>query len=85
MKNFLLGVLAALAVLATGPALAAEPSTMTPSSGNHAFMTAVPSDGYTVKDWYKQNVYDPHDCLNTATRRKGEVERGERRTIDFEP
>ena len=34
---------------------------------------------------HKQNVYDPHDCLNTATRRKGEVERGEWRTIDFEP
>jgi hypothetical protein len=53
----------ALAVLANGSVLAAEPSTMTPSSGDHAFMTAVPSDGYTVKDWYKQNVYDVEDVI----------------------
>jgi hypothetical protein len=37
--------------------------------------------GYT----HKQGVYDPHDWLNTAKQRKGEVERAERRTIDFEP
>ena len=34
---------------------------------------------------HKQAVYDPHDCLNTANRRKSEVERGEWRIIDFEP
>jgi hypothetical protein len=37
--------------------------------------------GYT----HKQGVYDPHDWLNTAKRRKGEVERDERGTTDFEP
>jgi hypothetical protein len=26
---------------------------------NDYFMNSRPSDGYTVKDWYKQNVYDP--------------------------
>jgi hypothetical protein len=57
VKKLLL--IAAFAVLANGSVLAAEPSTMTSSSGNPAFMTGVPSDGYTVKDWYKQNVYDP--------------------------
>jgi hypothetical protein len=58
----------ALAILAGGSALAAEPSTMTSSSGNPAFMTAVPSDGFTVKDWYKQNVYDP------SQKKIGEIE-----------
>ena len=49
--------------------------------------------GFERKDYFvmvigcthKQNVYDPHDCLNTAARRKGEVEHGNWRTIDFEP
>jgi sporulation protein YlmC with PRC-barrel domain len=66
VKKLLL--VAALAVLANGSVLAAEPSTMTPSAGDHAFMTAVPSDGYTVKDWYKQNVYDP------SQKKIGEIE-----------
>ena len=65
MKKLLF--VAAFAVLANGSVLAAEPSTMTPSSGNHAFMTAVPSDGYTVKDWYKQNVYDPAKIFRRIT------------------
>jgi phage-related protein len=34
---------------------------------------------------HKQNVYDPPDCLNTAARRRREVEHGKWRTIDFEP
>lgn len=34
---------------------------------------------------HKQNVYDPQSCLETAKRLKGEVERGQWRTISFEP
>lgn len=34
---------------------------------------------------HKMNVYEPHGCLETAKRIKGEVERGERTTISFEP
>jgi sporulation protein YlmC with PRC-barrel domain len=66
VKKLLL--VAAIAALASGSVLAAEPSAMTTSSGNSAFMTAVPSDGFTVKDWYKQNVYDP------SQKKIGEIE-----------
>ena len=34
---------------------------------------------------HKQRVYDPHDWLNTAKRRKGEVENGQWNTIEHEP
>jgi sporulation protein YlmC with PRC-barrel domain len=51
-------IISALALSLGGSAFAAEPSAMTSSSGNQAFMTALPSEGFTIKDWYKQNVYD---------------------------
>jgi phage-related protein len=34
---------------------------------------------------HKQGVYNPHDWLNTAKRRKGEVENGQWETIEHEP
>ena len=34
---------------------------------------------------HKQGVYDPHDWLQTAKKRKGEVENEEWSTIDHEP
>jgi PRC-barrel domain len=49
----------ALALLASSASFAAEPSTMSRSSGNEALMSAVPRDAVTVTDWYKQDVYDP--------------------------
>jgi hypothetical protein len=34
---------------------------------------------------HKQKVYDPHDWLKTAKRRKGEVENGHWNTVEHEP
>jgi sporulation protein YlmC with PRC-barrel domain len=50
MKRLPLLALGAGLLVATGSAMAATD-----------LMTSVPSNSVTVTDWYKQNVYDPHN------------------------
>lgn len=50
MKRLPLLALGAGLLVATGSAMAAN-----------ELMTSIPSDSYSVTDWYKQNVYDPQN------------------------
>ncbi len=67
MKRLPLLALGAGLLVATGTAMAAT-----------ELMTSIPSNSVTVTDWYKQNVYDPHntkigEIMDVLVSRDGKV------------
>jgi PRC-barrel domain protein len=50
-----------LALVTAGVLIASTAAFAQQSGGQTQLMSSIPSNGRTVTDWYKQNVYDPKD------------------------